>query len=214
MVNIIVAIVLIVCPLFHQIEHNQELYLNRAVNIVHVQPPRETFTQSEKDHVVESVHAAFDFWHDYLPTPVLQEERDLQIQKEPYLSVITEWCNCSFTHEITDTLTIFVVDNSNSRASLGGIAGYPSEYFSFMVVLLDSNPSLLSAQIAHELGHIYFNLPDFYKTDTCQQIDIMCYPNPAFKQKFIGCLSLQHLAELSLSSPCKRIYLPSVTSPD
>lgn len=209
----IILIIVLTCGNINQIDSYtpSEYYTSRSINIVYVQPIGEEYTDTEKSYTDQSVKDAFTFWSDLIPTPDIHERDQLNISSNPYNSLITEWCNCSFTKEITNTLTIFVIDNSVSKADLLGSAGYPSEYFSFIVVILDASPISLAAQIAHEMGHIYFYLPDFYKTNPCQGIDIMCYPQKAYERKFYGCLTKQFLADKGFGQACYRVNLPFIT---
>jgi hypothetical protein len=80
-----------------------------------------------------------------------------------------------------------------------GLAMYDSS--AAWVVMSRSNQQ---ATIAHELGHVLFDLPDSYLDDlACVQVDIMCDPSVAYYNNNLGCRSREVLGH-----PCFRVYMP------
>lgn len=58
--------------------------------------------------------------------------------------------------------------------------------------------------VAHELGHLLYDLNDLYLTRDCgRTLDIMCASRTAYDAGTIGCVSLA-----ALGRPCQRTYLP------
>lgn len=178
------------------------LWLSMPLNVIFVEPVGEIFTDSEKQYALESIRNGYDFWD--IPMPEVHTS-DLQIASNPYASIITDWCTCVLVADISKT--IYVIDNSESKLLLfGNQGGYAQNYFGIAVLVLDAAPVELSARVAHELGHVYYNLPDFYLTPgKCNQEDIMCYPQIPYQHKFKGCLTME-----LLGTPCYKVSLPLV----
>ena len=174
----------------------------QRIDIIFVSPPNEVFTDEEKKYTIESVQNAVSFWNKEYDI----HTQDLTIDSNPYTVTMDQWCQCNiFTAEVS--IRLFIIDNSESKALLfNHYAGYAQNYLQIGVLVLDSSPVELAAQIAHELGHIFYNLDDMYTIHgMCNQIDIMCYPQSAYSQRFIGCLTLAYIG-----APCNTIHLPGV----
>lgn len=171
----------------------------RDVTIILVEPSGEEFTSEEQAYAIQSVDDAFKFWK--LPYRI-KEVKFLIPDTDPTQNVLYEWCNCSFTQETETELTIFIVDTR--RPFFGYAAGYAQDYLGIIVVGMSAP---LAPNIAHEMCHVYYHLPDLYLTGNCS-LDIMCSPVEAYQRGFIGCISLAYMG-----SPCNYVYLPEVEKP-
>lgn len=180
--------------------------IDRNVQIVFVQQPGEIFTIEEQQQVVASVKGAIVFWSDLSPLTTTLAIASTELFTTTFAIYDNpQWFDAIFDrpHDIT----IVVVDNSSNGKPLpaGNFAGANTHYDVIVVTTRANNlPGEQAALLAHELGHVLYDLPDLY-THGCSGVDIMCNPITAYGAYTIGCVSLEYLGY-----PCQRIYLPAI----
>lgn len=177
--------------------------VKRDVRIVFVQPNGEVFTLEERAQAREAVEAALGWWEELSPiSTTLTISATETITVESAVNDPPWWIERYF--EPSPFVTIVILDNSESGSELwaGGYAGANTYYD---VVLITSTttdlPNATTALLAHELGHVLYDLPDLY-TKGCYHTDIMCNPITAFNERIIGCLS-----RAAMGVPCQHRYL-------
>jgi len=111
-----------------------------------------------------------------------------------------------------DSISIFMIDNAISHTAIYssyiGIAWPNNNTPSTWVLMYPESPFYASSTLAHELGHLLFDLPDLYvDPNNCYEPDIMCYPIWAYESNMIGCISRS-----IIGYPCKRIFIPMMTT--
>lgn len=146
-----------------------------------------------------SVRGAISFWEGRAQLQIVSTEV-VTITDNPLASL--EWSRPWLRED--GSVTIFIIDNSDTHALLLGIAaGESQDYYGAIWVVTHGFPGEdgLAATLAHELGHVLFHLPD--QTG----LDIMASPILPYERHFIGCKSLA-----LLGTPCRRLYFPMVTS--
>jgi hypothetical protein len=180
--------------------------VNRGVRIIFVQPAGETFTVEEQEQARANVEEAIGWWEELAPisTTLTISATDIitvgdAVDKPPW------WITRYF--EPSPYITIAIIDNSESGAPLWG-GGYAGANTAYDVVLITSTttdlPNATAALMAHELGHILYDLPDLY-TNGCQHTDIMCNPITAYNARIIGCES-----QATMGVSCQHRYLTIV----
>jgi hypothetical protein len=194
--RLLVALVLITLP----------VAIDRPVRLVFVQPAGETFTAEEQAEALESVKATLSWWEELAPiSTTLTISATNVITVEEGVSDPPWWIERYF--EPSPFITIAIVDNSESGSDLwaGGWAGANTHYDVILATNPDLNlPNALAALLAHEMGHVLYDLPDLY-TRGCQHTDIMCNPVTAFNERIIGCAS-----RAVMGMPCQYRYLAAV----
>lgn len=151
----------------------------------------------------QSVINAFDYWgHN------IAGEHIYQITEVSTIYVSSPFTN-EWLHEYatldSEAVEIYIVANTN-QLFLQQYAGVASPNHNLIVVVEHSLQGL-EPTLAHELGHLLHNLPDWYLIPgKCNTLDIMCH-NPArvYQWGNIGCLSR---AELGI--PCYYVNLPAI----
>lgn len=173
--------------------------LVRNVRIVLVEPPGEAYSPARAAQARLGVDSAVAFWDSYAA---------LSITGTTILTLTDATTFSDLTWSLPmlapgGPVTIFVLDNSVSNARLsGGGVGDAQEYF--RAIWACQFGDVLAPLIAHELGHVLFDLPDLYYTpDACTHPDIMCDHVAAFQRGFIGCQSLAFIG-----TPCHEVYIP------
>lgn len=179
------------------------------VRTVFVQPAGERFTDEEKVQVIDELADAVQWWNSRLadqPTLPVTLTMDLVLSDTYVLTSTEEVFVSPFMVDTTSVLaksgiTLFFVDNSDhperSLRDRVGVAWPPSEAW---ILLVGGGPWT----IAHELGHLRFNLPDRWPTAK-DPVDIMSTPEVAYQQAFLGCATLA-----DLGAPCRVVFLPEV----
>lgn len=171
------------------------------IHLLFVQPSGETYTDQEKIETIQAVHDAAQFWG---YTAIITSSDILKTDKDVFNEPISDWSTLSVAPQ--NEVYIFVIDNSNSGSLLFGYGGYAQNYYRLIAVV---NKGAQAAHIAHELGHIIYDLPDWYKIPgKCMQIDIMCDSEPAYNQHFKGFDTMRFIGE-----PVYQIALPVVVAP-
>lgn len=170
---------------------------DRCIRVVFVVPPGERLTNAEQAQAITAIAGGVAFWHADLP---IQSTSVITIGVDTSL----EWSR-PYLHDDAVDLTIFVIDNSTSGKLLpGGAVGQAQDYYGAIWVVLNGfpGPDGLAATIAHELGHVVYDLDDLPPGLT----DIMSMPpTTAYRARFVGCTSLAQLER-----PCSYTYLPLV----
>ncbi len=179
--------------------------VQRSVRLIVVQPPYETVDAAAVWAAQQGVIDAAAFWRSRAPFTVdllLVETSIITTEIDVFSG--TEW---SIGLADPNDVTIVIIDNRNSGKLLfTRQGGWAQPWNALAVVLLRHVVGLnaLPAMIAHELGHVLFDLPDLYAIPgACSMPDIMCYQVVAYNAPTIGCVSLA-----LLGAPCKRVYLP------
>jgi hypothetical protein len=172
--------------------------LSLLIYLIFVQPKGEEYTTQEQAYSIEQVHKAVGFWG-YTATI---ETAFITTEQDVYTLPIDSW---GILPAVEGTaITIYVVDNSQSRSLyFGSYGGYAQDYYRLATGL---SSTFLAATLAHELGHVLYGLPDWYRDPTlCYATDIMCDGVAAFNAGVIGCRTLDFIGR-----PCKKIYLPRI----
>jgi hypothetical protein len=173
----------------------------RPIHIIFVQPEGEQFTNEERVTAARAIADAALFWSAYADFEILSAQ-SITVTGDVYHDLV--WSN-AYLSEGNTGMTVFVIDNSNSRLSMDGAAGAAQDYYGAVYVLLYGYPGehALAATLAHEMGHVQWGLPDL----PWGRDDIMSIPpTMAYSHGFIGCGSLEQLG-----APCRRLWLPLVT---
>ena len=172
--------------------------LELCIHLLFVQPTGETYTPQEQAETVQSIKDAAAFWG---YNAIITDTQFLTVTEDVYYQPLNMWS--VLPAEQSKDIYIFVVDNTNHKETLFGYGGYAQNYYRLLVVL---NDRAEDARIAHELGHILYDLPDWYRRPgKCNAPDIMCDAEAAYKQNIKGCNTLDFIG-----APCYRIYLPLV----
>jgi len=181
--------------------------VTRAVRLVIVQPPNETVDAVAIQTAQQAVVDAAAFWHDRAPFVVdlaLASTEVLTTEAEVYTD--TAW-SAGLASTDVSRVTIAVIDNRNSGKLLRGRQGGWAQPWNALAVAVLRHvvgQNALPAMIAHELGHVLFDLPDLYPIlGACAHTDIMCYQVAAYNMPTIGCTSLA-----TLGYPCQRVNMP------
>jgi len=181
--------------------------VTRSIRLVVVQPPNETVDAVAIQTAQQAVVGANAFWHDRAPFVVdlaLASTEVLTTEADVYGD--TAWSAGLASTEVS-RITIVVIDNRNSGKLLfAHRGGWAQPWNALAVVLLHPvvGQNALPAMIAHELGHVLFDLPDLYPIPgACAHTDIMCYQVAAYNMPAIGCTSLA-----TLGYPCQRVNMP------
>jgi hypothetical protein len=168
----------------------------RPIQIVFVEPQGETFTNEEKAEATRAVADAALFWQPYADLQI-ESAQTITTTADPYSDLT--WSNQYLTLN-NSGLTVFVIDNSNSRLYMDGAVGFSQDYYGAVYAVLDSAPGALPAIIAHEFGHAVWQLPDLPRGRN----DIMSMPPTyAYHNGFIGCQSLNQVG-----GGCAKVWLP------
>lgn len=170
-----------------------------TLHLVYVSIPGETFTTAEQQQALVSTQRAVDWWN--IPTNIITSTLVLT-----QTDALTNFDWQRQRAVVSDDITIYVIDNSNShRLLFGDSAGEAQEYYKIAAVVLYGLPGEkgLEATITHELGHILYHLDD----QPQGLIDIMGDTATAYRMHFIGCASLA-----AMGKPCQTTYLPMLST--
>lgn len=175
--------------------------LIRDVRVVFVEPAGESFNHPHATAAQSAIESAMAFW---------QGHAQLVIVSTSIISLTGDTFG-DLTWSLpmlapNGPVTIFVLDNTLSNARLpGGDVGDAQDYWGAIWVCQFGD--VLPAVLAHELGHVLFGLPDWYRVpDACAHPDIMCDHVAAFQRGFIGCQSLAFIG-----TSCHAAYLPRIS---
>lgn len=170
----------------------------RPIHIIFVQPDGEQFTNEERVTAARAIADAAIFWSRYEDFEILSAQ-SITVTGDVYRDL--SWSN-AYLSEGNTGMTVFVIDNSNSRIDLGGAAGAAQDYYGAVYVLLYGYPGEhgLAATLAHEMGHVQWHLPD----EPRGRDDIMSSPpTTAYNHGFIGCHSLN-----AIGGWCHKTWMP------
>lgn len=134
---------------------------------------------SGQGNVISDVLDAVDWWQRLSPIPIHLSVAEKTPQGALATEVVPIYVLASSAESYTDGYHIWIGNDGPFRA----------------------------ATIAHELGHVLFDLPDWYlQPGSCDLIDIMCEPVSAYTSGVVGCRSLNTI----LSGACRvrRTFLP------
>lgn len=179
--------------------------IERGISVVFVVPDGEQLTADEQATAMQSIASGAAFWQDHSPIatsiPIVGSSV-VTVTGDVYGSL--EWA-IPYLVDDNPGITVFVIDNSNSRRWLFGDAvGEAQDYYGAAWVVLDGIPGDdgLAAVVAHELGHVVYGLDDL----PAGPRDMMRMPpTVAYRDGAIGCTSLA-----ALGAPCQKVYLPFV----
>lgn len=173
----------------------------RPIQLIYVEPPGAVWTAEERAAAAAGVQAALDYWQELAPEPaplaitsarVITTTADIYQQLEwsrPYVAGPPE-------------LTIFLIDGT---APLLGTSLAQSQTPLGLIWVLRGEGDDFAATIAHELGHVIYELPHQYQDAG----DIMGFvPTAAYQARRVGCPSLA-----ALGRPCASVWLPLIGSP-
>jgi hypothetical protein len=175
----------------------------KPVHLILITPPGETFTQEEADTYAPKVRRALDWWKELSPVPISSTIVLTSHVTLTSTEVFTYPVLATYPMLAEDHLTVFIVDNtvSHLRFHEGKADGVG---FAHRATWVTTDAWSFESVQAHEFGHLYFMLPDWYLTgDGCELYDIMCWHAAAYPEKRLGCQTLEFLGH-----PCRRIYLP------
>lgn len=170
--------------------------LSLLIYLIFVEPSGETYTPQEQAYTIEQVQHATAFWG--YTTQI--ETSMLYPQQDAFSLPLDTWATLPSAEG--SAITIYVVDNSESRRLFfGSYGGYAQDFYRAATGL---SSTFLAATLAHELGHVLYGLPDWYRDPTlCYATDIMCDGVAAYNAGVIGCRTLDFIGR-----PCEKIYLP------
>ncbi len=160
------------------------------LDVVFVNTDRGSFSQEDIQAYLGYVDNAAQFWS-IAPAVTVST----QYHARAYTTL--DWIDL-----YKDIPTLYIV-YTHGTALLSGTHGTASHQFMFAVTT--SASPWPDATIAHEFGHLYFGLPDWYLDGECNQTDIMCNHVQAYLNGVIGCKSLAYLG-----SPCMSVSLPLI----
>lgn len=170
----------------------------RDVRIVFVEPVGEAYSPVRATQAQTAITSAAAFWSGYAAlsvtsTSILTTTGDTFGDLTWSLPMLAP----------NGPVTIFILDNNVSNARLpGGDVGDAQDYYGAIWVCQFGD--VLPAVLAHELGHVLFGLPDWYRApELCAHPDIMCDHVAAFQRGFIGCASLAFIG-----TPCHEVFIP------
>lgn len=173
--------------------------LELIIHLLFVQPSGETYTQQEQEETVQAIERASAFWN--VPVRIVSTQV-ITTNVNVYSETIDKWASLKVVSP--QTVYLYVIDNSEHHNVLfTGYGGYAQNYFRLIVILNDADQD---AYLAHELGHILYNLPDWYLIPgKCNSPDIMCGSVDAFRKNIKGCNTLEFLG-----TPCYKVYIPLI----
>lgn len=173
--------------------------MTRAITVVFVEPPGEQFTGTMQAQAYADTAQALAWWEALSPTPTtlrITATRTMTVTSDVYATL----------PYFSGDLTIVIIDNQQSARLLDDRArGLANPSAGMVWVVHGTGGISLQADIAHELGHAVYGLPDRYQTPgACVAMDIMCFRHDqAYAAHWIGCGSLA-----DLGAPCRATYLP------
>lgn len=173
--------------------------IGSPVRLVFVEPEGEKFTEEELAVASDEIGRAILWWNDLLP------EHTIYVADTQIITAPSDVYIYSADGRYIDMSNLFIVDNSLSgRLILDHYLGAMTMLNQAWVV---ATAPYLASTVAHELGHVVYQLPDWYldPSKCISEIDIMCADYVAFTSHFIGCRSLERLGR-----PCKNVYIPVV----
>lgn len=150
------------------------------------------FTPAEQAEAVSRVERAVAFWEARAPQPA-----GAVVVTPPVLAVLPDsypaWLADLGFH---DEYTVYIL---NTPPYPFGPVHWHANFAQRYTVTTYNHPVSTEATLAHEIGHLLYNLPDLYP---CGETDIMCNPASAYPDR-LGCATLAHLG-----APCQRVALP------
>ncbi len=169
------------------------------VRIIYVNTQYVTITKDYSDEV----NNAFAYWYRNAPQVVSHEIIDTTTihVDNPFSNAV--WLTNTSVFE-GGVLDIYIIANRNELlfSQYAGVAVH--NYNSVLIV--EKSLTGFEPTLAHELGHILYNLPDWYTSPGKCSMDIMCYaPRAAYSADRLGCRTLEYLG-----GKCHYVYLPSV----
>jgi hypothetical protein len=166
----------------------------RAIHVVFVEPPGEVYSQAQADRAMTAIDGAVAFWGAYAHLHVTSTQI---ISPSGDIYADLTW-SLAYVQPAARDVTVFILDNQHS----GGRMGEAQEYYGAVWATVYGD--ILPAVLSHELGHVLFGLPDWYRVPgACTHPDIMCDHVAAYARGFIGCESLAWIGQ-----PCHRMYVP------
>lgn len=181
---------------------------HQRIRIVFAIPQGEELTIAEQVLGIDAVVAAASFWERKHPaSPQLPVDRDSILHIPAPSDVYTNpaWAYNYVTLNDEETFVI-IIDNSATGKQLGGHSQGWASYVVYALITGIAGTPTLPALIAHELGHLVFNLSDLRAPFASPSArDIMGASVWAFRDDVIGCPSLANLG-----FPCRKLYIPVV----
>lgn len=175
------------------------------LQVIFVIPVGEELTTEEREVSLQSIRGARSFWERHIP-----EALDLEIIERANITetdrIYTDF-SWSPPHHGNGIPTLFIIDNSSSRrlfilsSGIRAIGVTRTDWnVSYVLITGAVGTNGLAAVIAHEFGHLFFDLPDI----ALLARDIMSVPTWAYNDDVIGCQT-----SMSLNRPCDYVtYLP------
>lgn len=172
----------------------------QPAHLIYVESPGETFSPAQRATTRAQVADALAWWDRAAvagglapPGLALVEVQTAQVD-DPFAPL---WFAPLVTYD-NPALEIYVVANHRARALLRGrFAGEAAPAYRALFAVAHAYPGL-APTVAHELGHVLYDLPDLYeRPGQCRAMDLMCYPAPAYAAGTLGCRSLA-----TLGQPC------------
>lgn len=163
-----------------------------------------THTIQNEAQAIASIKAALDWWYELAPQPVVTEILDSETiyVENPYGT--NDWLYDVLTFE-NETLEIYIIANGPENVLLYDFDAIAAPAYN-AAIALEYGRHPLEISLTHELGHVLYDLPDWYHSNVYCPIDIMCLSlTEAYNARFIGCTSLEYLGK-----PCQKTYLPAL----
>jgi hypothetical protein len=150
------------------------------------------FTPAEQAEALARTQRALDFWSARAPAPVYAEAQLAAALAAP--ADLSAWMASLGGHERP---TVYIVKAPPYPASpLRPWASYALRY----ALMTYDFPLGAEATLAHELGHLIYDLEDTYP---CGETDMMCNQKSAYRLGRLGCATLAQLG-----GACQYVALP------
>lgn len=182
----------------------------------HTVPIRVCFVEDEsspyinKDRVFRELESALGWWAALDPDPIpyfIDSDHECIIYRDDPLQDL-EWKDERLSRE---GKWVYIVESTEPIKMQSGYYAYAiGDYFVQAVYSGSTNDESI---MAHEFGHTLYSLPDlyiWYKDYCLHNMDIMCYPTPAYNTRVVGKMSAENLGWGVIESPKYNLYMPDI----
>lgn len=153
---------------------------------------------------IAAIKTALAWWYELAPQPIVTEilEPDRIYVENP--AGTNDWLYDVLTFE-NEVLEIYIIANGPDDVLFYDYDAVSAPAYN-AAIALEYGWHPLEITLTHELGHVLYDIPDWYHSGIYCPIDIMCLSlADAYYSKFIGCISLEYLGR-----PCRKTYLPAL----
>jgi hypothetical protein len=171
------------------------------VRVVFVATDEGGYTSEQQADILARMERALAFWSDRAPTPIATQVEAAGTLAAP--ADLTLWVADLTPHS---DATVYVVNNEATGLPLPG-GSYGAASYAYRFALVTSRAPLgAEAVLAHELGHLLYDLDHVCPRDGGS--DIMCNHVGAYRLGKLGCGTLGQLGR-----PCQRVGLAMIAEP-